>query len=158
MSTQPDIAHAWAAALAADASLNTWCQDTFNKPLSVFLATLDGQSVEWGRSDCPYIAILPAGSRTGTSEREHEFDFLLHLAIEMDGYVEGVPWKEPKGFSLLEKEFAVRVLEALASTDFAPDGIAAESYPPAANYFEQVMAITVLVPFTIGGPAVRTIG
>ena len=157
MTSLTKIARAWAAALTTDADLASWCQQECGKVPAVFMATANSQDCEWGRNDAPYIAILPPSSRTGAEVDVHEYEFFLHLGLVMTGYVEGVAWKEPKGFGALEQSFATLVLEALATTDYAPDEIEAETFPAQANFFEMVMAITVRVPFTIGGPE-RTIG
>ncbi|UZP67713.1 hypothetical protein N1030_01720 [Desulfovibrio mangrovi] len=148
MTTLTDIARAWAAALTTDAALAAWCEQ-FGKPLSVFVAWPSGQDREWGRQDAPYVAIMPLGDKSGTDADEHEFELFLHLGLEVHGNVEGVAWKEPKGFSAIEKDFSGLVLEAFAGTDFAPCAVQGETFPAQADFFERDMAITVRVPFTI---------
>ena len=145
-----EIMEYWAKGISVDAELSAWVEQTFDRPLTIYLGFDDVG--RFGEEDAPYLAMAPTGEELGPDREALSLSVILMFGLKLDDEPTRVGniVTEP-AMELMEKEFGPRVLEAIArlNPDLAPGIGEGRTYPPRGGYCERDFEVTLDVPNTL---------
>lgn len=148
--TSTEICLDWADTLRADAALRDFIRTACDADLHIFVGYDDVR--EFGRSDCPYVVMQPVEDGRGPERGENTCGIALFLGVALkEKYDQPEPglYVHP-ALTLMEGEFAPRILSSLMNSGFPPGQGDGEISPVTNGYCEKNILVTVTQPNTIG--------
>ena len=150
MTSAAEICMDWAETLRNDAELQAFVRESLGADLKIFVG-YDAVR-EFGAADCPYVVMQPVEDGRGPEREENTCGIALFLGVAL-----GKKYEEPEpglyvhpALTLMEGEFAPRVLLSLMNSDFPPGQGDGEISPVINGYCEKSILLTITEPNTIG--------
>lgn len=149
--TMLEICDIWATALTANEPLADFCDETFGRPLAVFLGYDEAR--EFGAEDCPYAVLQPVEDTRGPEVEENTYSIALFLGLAAGpDYLENTDngSRIQPALRLMEDGLAPLAMQALHQSGWPPERAEAELSPVIHGYIEKNMLISLTVPNTLG--------